>query len=331
MLRLPKFQYLSSSSLTEACALLKAREGHVRIVAGGTDILPSLKQRAFTTEYILDLTKVGGIDEIRSDSGKEITIGALCKLSSIAGSAVIREKIPALAEAADLVAATQIRNMGTLGGNIALDTRCWYFNRSHYGDDSLERCIKRGGDVCHAIKGGKKCYAFFAADTAPVLLALNARITIMASEGERQVPLKEIYTGNGKAPHTLKPDEIIVSVTIPLPGPNSGSSYRKLREREAIDFPLAGVAVRLDMAGDICRDAAVVLGAVGSGPMEVQEAAFLLRGSAVTGEVIEQVGKLAQRAAHPVANTTSTPGYRKKLAGVLTRRALREALVRAAS
>jgi 4-hydroxybenzoyl-CoA reductase subunit beta len=157
----------------EACSLLKKHEGAVKLIAGGTDVLPSLKQRLFTPEYVLDLRQVTGLNEIKNGSGKEVRIGALTTLTNLEESPVVKKNFPALAEAASLVAAPQIRNMGTIGGNIALETRCWYFNQSQIWRKPLEQCIKRGGEVCHVVKGSKKCFAYFAADTVPALIATS--------------------------------------------------------------------------------------------------------------------------------------------------------------
>jgi 4-hydroxybenzoyl-CoA reductase subunit beta len=329
MLRLPRFQYLSPSSLEEACALLKEYEGNIAVLAGGTDLLPSLKQRSSAPDYVLDLRKVAGLNEIKNGSGKHVSIGALCTLTQLEESPGVIEQFPAVAEAAGLVAATQIKNMGTIGGNIALGTRCWYFNQSHFWRKSFEPCIKRGGEVCHVVKGSKKCFAYFAADTVPALIASNAQIILQSSEGERTCSLKEIYTQDGKTPHSIKPTEIIVRVMLPLPEKGSGSAYQKLRLRGAIDFPLLGVAVWVKMEGDTCREARIILGAVGSGPIQVAEAEDLLQGTTITEEVIEEVGEIARKASHPVANTISTPGYRKNMAAVFSKKALREAVGRA--
>jgi len=331
MLRLPKFQYLSARSAEEACSLLQEHNGKVKLIAGGTDVLPSLKQRLFTPEYVLDLRQVSGLNEVKNGSGKEVRIGALTTLTNLEESPVVKQHFPALAEAASLVAAPQIRNMGTIGGNIALETRCWYFNQSHFWRKSVERCIKHGGEVCHVVKGSKKCFAYLAADTVPALIALNAQITITEGTGERQSLVKEIYTQDGKVPHTLKPTEIITDVVLPLPAQGSGSCYRKLRLREAIDFPLVGAAAWVAMDGETCREARIVLGAVGSGPLQITEAADLLKGNTITEKVIEEVGEIARKASHPVANTISTPEYRRQMAGVFTKQALREAVRRAGS
>jgi 4-hydroxybenzoyl-CoA reductase subunit beta len=236
-----------------------------------------------------------------------------------------------VAEAAGLVAAAQIKNMGTIGGNVALGTRCWYFNQSSFWRKSFETCIKRGGKVCHVVKGSKKCFAYFAADTVPALIASNAQITLRNSDGERTCPLKEIYTQNGKEPNSIGPTEIITGIQLPLPENGSGSSYQKLRLRGAIDFPLLGVAVWIAMDGDTCREARIVLGAVSSGPVQLTEAEKLLQGASLTEDVIEEVGEIARKASHPVANTISTPGYRKDMAAVFAAKALREAASRAGS
>ena len=331
MLRLPKFQYVGPSSVEEACSLLKEHEGNIKVLAGGTDLLPSLKHRLFTPEYVLDLRQAAGLNEITNGSGKQVRIGALTALTKLEESPVVKEHFPALAEAAGLVAAPQIRNMGTIGGNIALETRCWYFNQSHFWRKSLDPCLKRGGEVCHVVKSSKKCYAYFAADTVPALIAVNAQIVIKDSQGERTCLVKEIYTQDGKDPHTLKPTEVITAVVLPLAAGKSGSSYQKLRLREAIDFPLVGAAAWVAMDGDTCREARIVLGAVGSGPLEVTEAEDLVKGTTLNEEVLEAVGEVAQKASQPVANTISTPGYRRKMAGVFTKKALREAMRQAGS
>jgi 4-hydroxybenzoyl-CoA reductase subunit beta len=311
---------------------LRKYEGKVKLMAGGTDLLPSMKQRLFTPEYVLDLRRVCGLREIENVSNEGVKIGCLSTVSMLEESPMIKEYFPGLSDAAGLVAATQIRNMGTIGGNIALETRCRYFNQSHFWRKSIEKCIKRGGEVCHVVRGAKRCYAYFAADTVPALVALKAWITVRDDKVERQYLLKEIYTQEGKIPNTLKPTEVITGVILPLPEKGSGSSYKKLRLRKAINFPSVGVAAHVAVDGDTCRNAKIVLGAVGSGPIELIEAEHLLKESLITDEVIEEVGKIAQRVAQPVANVDGrTPEYRRKMAGEFAKSALREAISRARS
>jgi len=329
MVRLPRFKYLGPGSLDEALSLLKAENGNIKILAGGTDLLPSMKHKLFQFPYVLDLKRIGGLRGINNRPNKETIIGSLTTLAEIEASSDIKKQFPALAEAAGSVAASQIKHMGTIGGNIALDTRCWYFNQSHFWRKSIETCLKREGEVCHVVKSGKRCHATFVADTVPALLALDARLRIRDLEGERQCTLAEIYTRDGKVPHTLDAGEVITEIILPQPEIQSGSSYKKLRLREAIGFPLAGAAVHVVLEGDKVRGVKMVLGAVGSGPIEVTEAADLLKGALITEDLIEEAGRKAQQAAQPVQNTKLTPGYRRKMAGILAKRALREAIWRA--
>ncbi|MDP2643730.1 MAG: FAD binding domain-containing protein [Desulfobacterales bacterium] len=329
MQRLPRFKYLGPGSLDEALSLLKKHDGDIKILAGGTDLLPSMKQKLHRSMHVLDLKRIDGLREIKNGLEKETDIGALTPLAAIEESAEIKKKFPALAEAAGLVAAPQIKNMGTIGGNIALDTRCWYFNQSHFWRKSIEACLKTGGEVCHVVQSGKRCYASFVADTVPALLALNARVRIRDLEGERQCLLQQIYTQDGKAPHTLKAGQVITGVTLPPPENQSGSSYQKLRLREAISFPLAGAAAHVVLDGDRFREVKIVLGAAGSGPIEVTEAAALLKGAPITEDLIEEAASKARQAARPVPNMKLSPAYRRKMAGILAKRALREAIRRA--
>jgi 4-hydroxybenzoyl-CoA reductase subunit beta len=220
----------------------------------------------------------------------------------------------------------QLQYMGTLGGNLCLNTRCIYYNQSDTWRKSRETCFKMGGDVCHVVPKGKKCYAVFSGDTVPALIALEAQVKLISIAGERTVDVSQLYTGDGKEPVALKPDELLTEIRIPQPVNRQDSIYLKYRARAAIDFPLAGVAVRMDSEGDgICTECKVILNAVGSAPTEVPEAGELLIGKAPTGELIDQIAEKAVKNAHPVANTAgSTPAYRRKMAGILTRRALHE-------
>lgn len=331
MLRLPRFRYLAPQSLGEALSLLREHDGDIRVMAGGSGLLPSMKHRLFTPKYILDLKSIPGLDQIKDGSSGEVRIGPLTTMTALEESPVIKKCFPGLSQAADSVAAKQIKNIGTIGGNIALDTRCSYFNQSQFSRKSIKRCLKLGGKVCHVVKGGKKCYAYFAADTVPVLIALGAQVTIKNSEGERHCDLKEIYTQDGKAPNALKPGDLITAITILIPQGRSGNAYKKLRLRESMDFPLVGSAVQITMDGDLCQDANIVLGAVGSGPIEAEEAEKLLKAKPITEELIEEVGELAQKASRPVANAATSPGYRREMAGVFTKRAIKEAVNRAKS
>jgi 4-hydroxybenzoyl-CoA reductase subunit beta len=328
MLCLPTFQYLKARSVDEACIWLKEFDGKAKVVAGGTDLLPSMKQRLFAPQYLIDLRGIEGLQGITESREGEVSIGALTVLRAVEESEVVKKYFPGLAQAAGGVAATQIRNMGTIGGNIALETRCWYFNQSSWWRKSFEPCIKRGGTVCHVVKGGKSCYACFAADTVPMLIALGAQVTIQNAEGERQCALRSLYTQDGKSPLTLSSTDLVTRITIPVPKGKTGSAYHKARIREAIDYPLVGAAVQLVFRGSECEDISVVLGAVGSGPIVVEEAVNLVRGKEITEDIIGEVSSMAEKAAKPVTNMMSSPAFRRKMAGILTGQSLREAWTR---
>jgi 4-hydroxybenzoyl-CoA reductase subunit beta len=329
MSRLPYIEYLRAGSIDESLTLLKEHSGNITILAGGTDLLPSMKQGLVTSDYVLDVKRITELEGIDNDSQNGLRIGALTKLTWIEESPEVKKTFTALAEAAGSVAATQIKNMGTLGGNIVLGNRCWYYNQSRSWRKAIERCLKTGGNVCHVVRSGKRCHAYLASDTVPSLVALDARIKIRGSGGERECLLKDFYTRDGRTPNILKKNDMITHILLPPARKNCGSSYKKLRLREAIDFPLAGAAASVVLDEDRISAVKIVLGAVGSGPIEVTEAAGLLKGALITEDLIDEAGRKAQQVAQPVQNTKLTPGYRRKMAGILAKHALREAIKRA--
>jgi len=320
--------YHAPESIQEAFSLLDKYGEKAKILAGGTDLLPACKHRNIRPSLIVSLRKVSELKGIQLQEGGGLRIGAMTSLNEVRYDSHVLSHFPALAQAAAAVGATQLQSMGTLGGNLCLNTRCVYYNQSDTWRASLPVCFKMGGDICHVVPKGKKCYAVFSADTAPALVALEAEVKIISSRGERLVPVAELYTGDGKAPVALNPGEILSEIRIPKAEGKQRSTYLKYRVREAIDFPLVGVAVRMDFNGDAtCKGCKVVLNAVGSIPVEVSEAESLLKDQIPSEELINNVAEKAVKSAHPVANAAgATPGYRRKMAGVLARRALQSLL-----
>ena len=326
-MRLPKFEYLVPKTISEACSFLDNYKAEgAKVIAGGTDILPSMKQRVITPGYLVDLKGVSELFGIDHGAKSGLQLGALTTLRALQASAEAQQNYPALVQAAHAVGAMPHQNMGTVAGNICQDTRCWYYNQSDSWRKSRAVCRKFGGEVCHVVKGGDKCFAVYQGDTAPALIALGAQVVVQGKgkKASRTIPLKEFFTGNGKSPYALEPTEILTRIIIPPRPPSSGSSYQKLRLREAIDFPLvsAAVALSLESGNGKIKDIKAVLGAVGSGPIEVDEVSPLLQGNTLTPELIGKASQEAVKKAHPVANTISTPDYRKKMAGVMFKRAL---------
>src|SRR3990172_1089529 len=229
-MRLPKFEYLEPHSIQQACALLTDHAGEARLLAGGTDLLVALKLRSITPRYLVNLKTIPGLDAL-SVSDDAIPFGPLLALSTVASAPLVRETLPALAQAASRAASPQIRNAGTLGGNVCLDNRCTYYNQSDMWRRNWELCFKYGGDKCYVVKGGKQCYALASADTVPALLALNATLRLVSSSGERVVPLDQFYTGKGDVPTTLQPGEVLTTIIVPRPQPGSASAFLKLARR----------------------------------------------------------------------------------------------------
>jgi 4-hydroxybenzoyl-CoA reductase subunit beta len=323
-MRLPKFEHLQPESLEEALDLLSEQGEEVKIIAGGTDLLVSMKHRLLTPKYLLNLKGLGELDFVKEDK-EGLRIGALTKLTTLLKSPLVREKFPVLAQAAGYVAAPPLQNMGTLGGNLGLNTRCFFYNQSQFWRQARPLCFKTGGEVCHVVKGGDHCYSAYQGDLAPVLIALEARVKLAKKGSEWVIPLLDLYTGKGEEPITLKAGEILTEVEIPAPTAPWGGDYQKLRYRGAMDFPLIGVAAVLNWNGESCARAKVVLTAAASAPVVVEEASKLLEGKKPDEEVIARAAEAAYAVAHPVANVGSTPLYRRRMVRVMTKRAIAKA------
>lgn len=324
-MRLPEFKYLKPGTLAEAVAMLAEYEGEAGVIAGGSDLVVKLKQQLVNFRYLVDLKGISDLYGIDSRAD-EIKIGALTKLSAIESSSEILNTATLLAQAASVVGGPQHRSMGTLGGNLCLDTRCYYFNQSKRWRQSRPPCYKTGGDRCYVAAKSPVCHAVYSGDTAPALIALGARVGIVGSEGTREEELEFLYSGNGKRPINLDDQSIITSITIPISPPYTGCAYEKYRLREAVDFPVVGaaVAISFDQPGGVCTRARIVLNAVGTAPSRVKEAEKALLGRKLD-EALEEASELAYQSARPIHRMGGSPYYKKKLVKVLTQRALEKA------
>jgi len=327
-MRLPKFEYFEPESLKEALALLSRDEGNSCLVAGGTELYVKMKQRLLTPRQVVNLKTVSDPDFIHYSDKEGLRIGALATLESVESAAVVQEKYPGLAQAAGRVASPAIRNTGTIGGNVCLDTRCWYYNQSHWWRKSLPVCFKRGGDVCHVVKGGDHCYALCLADTAPILVALEAKAKLLDGDKQREVELKDFFTNKGEKANQLKASEILSEIQIAPPSPHTGSAYLKYSTRGSIDFPILGVAVvvSLESKKGRCKGARIVLGGVDSGPVIAEEAAEAFKGKEPNDKVLEEVSQLALKGAHPVTHMGTPASYKREIIPVFVRRAIKKAL-----
>ncbi len=321
---LPEFQLLRPRTVAEVIDLLANHGSEAQIVAGGTDLIPSLRQHLFAPRYLVDIRGVAELRGIRAHGGG-LEIGALTSLSTIERSQEVARSYPVLHEAVRTIASPVLRNMGTLGGNICLDTRCLWYNQSLAWRKSCGFCIKKDGDLCHVAPGGTACWAAFSGDTPPTLLCLEAEIEIVGPKGTRRMLLSEFYTNVGDARMKLEKDELLTRVLLPVRTAGYRGAYRKLRIRGSIDYPLAGVAVALKRSNGHVEDVRVAITAVNPAPLLVRGAAEVMKGRELNEELASQVGELASRTAKPLTTSALTPEYRREMIRVFTKRALLEA------
>lgn len=319
---LPQFKLLRPRSVEDSLEYLAKHAGNVRLLAGGTDLIPSMRQKLFEPEYVLDLRAMTGLRGIKPVKDEGVEIGALTSLREIERSQFLRQHYPVLTEAATTVASPVLRNMGTIGGNICLDTRCLWYNQSLTWRKGCGFCIKKDGDLCHVAPGGTKCWATFSGDTPPALLCLNAEIEIAGATGSRRVSLADFYTGLGDSYRNLQPNELVTRVFLPASSADYRGVYRKLRVRGSIDYPLAGVAVVMKRSNDHVVDARIGITAVNPAPLLVRGASDLLAGKALDEALAEAIGDLAARTAKPLTTSALTPEYRREMIRVFTKRAV---------
>lgn len=320
-MRLPWFTYHAPRSVAEAARILAAEGTQAMLIAGGTDLLPNMKRRQQAPATLVSLRQVQGLKNTLNGSG--LQLGAGLTLTEVVGTAAVRAKYLALWQAAAQVATPHLRNMGTLGGNLCLDTRCSYYNQNEDWRRAIDFCMKKDGETCWVATGSKRCVAVSSTDTAPALIALGARVKLVSATGERDVALVDLYRNDGMNYLTRKPDEILTDVSLPdMDGWRS--TYWKLRRRGSFDFPVLGVAAAVRAAKDgTVEEARVVLGAVSSRPL-FTKAGELLIGKKLNDEVIAEAGAKASSAAKPMDNTDLDLYWRRDVVSAFVGYALRE-------
>jgi len=322
MLRLPPFRYHRPSTVDEAVSLLGEHAGDVMPIAGGTDLVPNMKHRLFEPGHLVGLKKIQGLKGIREEDG-HLRIGAAETLTAVATHELVRERFPALADAAGHVAGPQLRNMGTIGGNLCLDTRCTYYNQTAFWREALGYCLKKDGDVCHVTKVGKKCVAAHSADTPPVLMVLDAVAVLVGPEGRREVDVRDFFVADGIVNVRRRPDEIVTEVRVPLGAAMRRTAYAKLRHRKSIDFPLLTVAVSADMEpeGTVRSIDGVVTG-LGSRPRQLTGWQELAVGHVLDDALVDELAQRAHAQCHPLENLIVDPEWRRAMVPVYIRRVL---------
>jgi 4-hydroxybenzoyl-CoA reductase subunit beta len=331
VLRLPRFRLVEPTTWTEAATLLRehgAAESDiargtpsvpVMLVAGGTDLFPNMKRRQFTPPVLVSLGRVKGAREISNGTG--LRIGAGATLTEVATHPTVLAKYSALAQAAGAVSTPQLRNMGTIGGNVCLDTRCNWYDQSLFWRTAEGYCMKTHPEVvCRVAPSSPRCLAVASADTVPALIALGAKVSVENASGRRDLDLAELYREDGIRYMAIGRDDVVVSVTLP-DATGWRSTYVKLRDRNSFDFPIAGVAAAVRLDGKTVTDARIAITGVGSRPMAVDAKALV--GSALEDDAIAAAADAVHKGSRPMDNTSGTISQRKRAARVFTERALR--------
>lgn len=324
MLRLHPYEYHRPGTVEEAIALLAEHAGGVMPIAGGTDLVPNMKHKLFTPGHLVSLR---GIEEMQgvSEDADSFTIGAATSLDTVARNPRVLEALPSLVRACSLVSGPQLRRMGTIGGNVCLDTRCTYYNQTLFWRRALGYCLKKDGTACHVVKGGTRCVAAHSADAATALLPLEAELRIVGPGGERTVSIDRFFTSDGVWNRRMEPNELLVSIRVPRPGYGTRHSFQKLRARDSIDFPMLNLAVRVDFSeNQRVADLQMAASAMGSYPRKLGKVGSIAEGNTLTDVVVEEVAQEAFRQCHPLENIAVDSEWRRAMVPVLVRRALSE-------
>jgi len=317
MMRMPWFDFRAPRSVAEAAKILAGEGPQAMLIAGGTDLVPNMKRRHQTPATLVSLR---GIEALRKLNG---ALGAGVTLTQLVESAEVREKYHGLWQAAAQIATPHLRNMGTLGGNLCLDTRCTYYNQSLEWRKAIDFCLKKEGETCWVATASKRCVAASSTDSAPALIALGAKVKLVSSSGEREVPLVDLYKNDGIDYLARRPDEILTEVLLPEAA-GWKSTYWKLRRRGSFDFPVLGVAAAVKMNGEVVEEARIALGAVASRPFLVDKAGAALAGRKLSDEVIAEAAATVASRAKPMDNTDMDLYWRKEVATSFAGYALKE-------
>jgi 4-hydroxybenzoyl-CoA reductase subunit beta len=323
MMRLPKFDYRVPRTVAEAVKIVGDVGPTAQFVAGGTDLYPNMKRRQQMPQTVISVMRVPELNQITGEGKTGITIGASVTLTDICEHPLIIRDYPVVAAAARTISTPILRNMGTIGGNLLLDTRCNYYDQNYEWRKGINFCLKKDGDVCWVAPGSSKCWAVQSSDLVPVMVAIGAKFRLLSTLGERLIDAAGFYNDDGIDYLKKRPDELLVDIHLP---PTNGwrASYKKLRRRGAFDFPVLGVAAYVQMDAGRVKNAKIVLGGIAPSPIQVAEAGDALIGQAFDEDHIQAAGEAAYVKARPLDNTDFVMNWRKQMAREYTLRALRE-------
>jgi 4-hydroxybenzoyl-CoA reductase subunit beta len=314
MLRLPKFRYLQPKSLSEAVRMMADTGTEAMYVAGGTDLYPNMKRRQQTPKVVIGLARLEPLRMLRSEPAQGMVLGAGLTLTDVCTDKRIQRSHPAVAKAAELISTPLLRNMGSIGGNLLLDTRCNYYDQNYEWRKAIHFCMKKDGEICWVAPSSPRCWAVQSSDCAPVMVAIGAKVQLVSGSGERMLDAADLYNDDGIRHLNKRPEELLTEIHLP-PANGWRATYWKLRRRGSFDFPVLGVATCLKLASDgTVETAKIVLGGVGSHPIEVVAAQKALLGKKLTRETIQEAAATAYPAAKPLDNTDYAMAWRKDMA-----------------
>src|SRR5437868_1316686 len=324
MMRLPKFEYRTAKKIGEAVKMMADAGADAMFVAGGTDLYPNMKRRQQTPRTVISVARVRDLREISGDGRSGLVIGAGVTLTELCNHPIINRDYPVIANAARLISTPILRNMGTIGGNLLLDTRCNYYDQNYEWRKGINFCLKKDGDICWVAPSSPKCWAVQSSDLAPVMVAVGARLKFVSVRGERVAEAADLYKDDGIEYLHKEPDELLTEIQLPPPG-RLRSCYHKLRRRGSFDFPVLGVAAAVEVAeGGVIERARIVLGGVAPAPVEVKEAEAQLVGLPFDEQRIAAAAEACYLKARPLDNTDFVMGWRKQMARPFALRALQE-------
>lgn len=322
MMRLPRFRYYSPRTIAEAVAIRSDAGPDGAYVAGGTDLYPNMKRRQQTPKVVVGLSRVEDLAGSGTRDGG-MALGAGLLLANVENDPRVRAAYPGLAHAVSEISTPPLRNMGTLGGNLLLDTRCNYYDQNYEWRQAIDFCMKKDGTICWVAPGSPKCLAVQSADTVPVLIAMGARAILVSHAGEREIAVEDLYRNDGIDFVTKRPEELLTRVLLPRPD-GWRASYRKLRRRGAFDFPVLSVGAAVWREGETVTAARLVLGGVASAPVRLSAAEAILVGRALDESSIAAAADAAAGPSRPMDNTDFSFLWRKEMTKQFVGRALRD-------
>ncbi len=321
MLRLPRFKYVRPKDARDAARVAADLGPRAMFVAGGTDLFPKLKRRQFEIDTLIGLDFLPR--SVRNGSD-ECVIDAGVTLAGAAHDEHLNSRFAGYAQAAGLVSSPPLRNAGTIGGNLCVDTRCNYYDMTYEWRKAAGFCIKKDGDICLVAPSSPRCWAVSSSDTAPMAIALDGMVSLSGPDGERELPVAALYRDDGIQYMAKQPSEVVTALRLRA-APQTRSAYVKLRRRGSIDFPIAGAAVAVVLDGDVVRECRIVLSAVASHPLEAPAAEDFLKGRRLEPDAIRQAAELAAKPAKPLDNADLSHFWRKRMVRVVVEQALQQA------